>query len=139
MKPFGVFDDFGLLQSGDLGVRTASNRNENFFEDLLGGLAFLGLELHTNAIRFFFQPGNGGVQHDGREDLFNPLRQRIHQVAIGSRQQAWQHFDHGHFGPERGIDSAKLQPDVAAADDEQASSEYLAGRARPSSRGCAGY
>ena len=48
-----------------------------------------------------------------------PLRENVDEVAIRSRQQAGRHLDHGHPGPERGIDAPELQADIPAADDEQ--------------------
>ena len=42
-----------------------------------------------------------------------------HEVAIGAGQQPRRHLDDGDFAAERGVDAAELEPDVAAADDEQ--------------------
>ena len=100
MNPFVSFRDFGLLQSGDLGVRTASNGNENSFKDLLGRSPSLGLN-STRECRqlLLFSPATVVFSMMDAKIFSIRFASGFHQVAIGAGQQTWQHFDHGDLVP----------------------------------------
>ena len=71
------------------------------------------------------------------EHFFQPLVQRKHQIAIRAGKKAGKHFDHGHARAQRGVDRAKFESDVSAADDQQGFREYLRDSARRWNPSCA--
>jgi hypothetical protein len=50
----------------------------------------------------------------------HPFRDNRREITIGAGQQTVRHFDHTHFGSERGVHGSELEPDIPSADDEQA-------------------
>ena len=52
--------------------------------------------------------------------LLEPVFQRLDQIAIAQRQQRRRQFHHAHRGSQFGVDRAHFEPDVSAADHQQA-------------------
>ncbi len=111
--------DLSFVEAGDFGIGFASDGDQNFVEDFFALFDFGPVEGDAHAIGFFFHRGDGGVEQDGGENLFHAFVQGKDQVAVGSGQEAGQHFDHRNFRSQRGIDGAEFEADVSAADYEQ--------------------
>ena len=111
--------DFCFVEAGDFGIGAASDGHQHAIEDLLFFFYVGAFEGDADAGLFVFERFDGGVEQDRGEEFFETLVQREDEVAVGSGEQAGEHFDAGHFGAEGGVDGAEFEPDVAAADDEQ--------------------
>ena len=109
--------DFCFVEAGDFGIWAASDGHQHAVEDLLFFFYVGAIERYSDSGLFVFERFDGGVQKNCVEKFFETLVQRQHEIAIGSREQAGEHFYAGHFGAERGVDGAEFESDVAAADD----------------------
>jgi hypothetical protein len=65
------------------------------------------------------------LQHDLLVALLDALRERLHDVGIGARDEAIHEFDHADLRAEGVVYRRHLQPDDPAADDEQALGHVL--------------
>ena len=77
------------------------------------------VEHDANAVRHFCHARDFRVEQHPLRQLADPLRQNVDQIAVGAGQQTRRHLDDGDLAAERGVHAAKLEADVAAADDEQ--------------------
>ena len=85
--------DLSLFQAGDFGVGLASDRNQNFVEELFAFFYFGAVEGDADSVGFFFHGGDGRVEQDGIENLFHALMQGKNEIAICSGQEAGEHLD----------------------------------------------
>jgi hypothetical protein len=117
----------GNLHPGKLGAdRVAVRHTADGDEYALETLRRRGLvarEAHLEARRF----GHDARYLRAEEDFLiagaDALLQRPHQIRIAPRHQGLSELDQAHAGAERIVDAGHLQPDDAAADDEQCAGE----------------
>ncbi len=95
--------------------------DQHAIEDLLlrPALHALAFERDANAFALGFHLHDARVEQDRLHHLADALGEDVHEIAIGAGQQARRHFDDGDGAAERRVHRSELEPDVAAADDEQ--------------------
>ena len=81
--------------------------------------AALALEGDVQAVGPRLDRGDLGLEQDLLVALLDALGERRDDVAVGARHQLVHHFDDGDLRAERAIDRRHLQPDDAAAEDQQ--------------------
>src|SRR6202042_3449252 len=115
----GVNFDAGLVEARNFGVGSATDRHKHAIKNLFILLYVGTFESDADSGLFVLQRLNGGVEQNRREEFFQTLVQRQNKIAIGTRQNARQHFNAGNFCPESGVDRTEFEPNISAADDEQ--------------------
>ena len=125
----------GLVEAGHAEFGRRPIDDEHAVERLLLVRVGEALAFHLDLDAVLRRPSSRRprLQQDLVQRLLEPAREERHEIAIGAGQQAARHFDDRDLGAERRVDRAQFEADVAAADDEQRSSECPADRARRSS------
>jgi hypothetical protein len=120
-EPALVYLDLRAIETGDRRVRPPPDRHQNAIErSLLRARARRrAFEGHGDAVLRLLHRDDLGVEQHRLAHALDPLGENVHEVAVGTGQQAAGHLDDRDLGAERRIHRSQLETDVAAADDEQ--------------------
>ena len=110
--------DVRLLETGNLRVRPAPDRDQHPVEQLVLGFD-LAFESHARAVRLGLDLHDLRLEQHVLHGLVHALCEDVHEIAIGARQQTWSHLHDGDRAAERGVDRSQLEADVAAANHQQ--------------------
>ncbi len=101
-------------------IRPPPDRDEHAIIGLCLLRCLLAFEADDDAVVVELERSDLGTQHDRRIPVGNALLQRPDEIAIATGHQRLGQLDNGNVDAERVVNGRHLEPDDAAADDEQA-------------------
>ena len=109
----------GAFEAQPRAVGAAAGGDQHALELAVLGRAVRARDARADGLAGVLDRQHRGFEADRLEVALEAALEVAHEVAIDAGHEACGHLHDGDARAERGVDAAQLQPDVAAADDEQ--------------------